>query len=411
MLVSLGFQSYAKIYQHYDVSLTFCSLKMDLGEKNEEKSIAELSKKIPVLSEYVKSLDSHVKLRYLKKLSVIGVDPQSIPSERFSADVLPPIEATDLVSYLLLETSYYTKEQFKAYKSLEAFNQMVSGFITSVRGLLISGKVVVVGKVRHSQRMNDPLISIWIITEEDGTILSAHCCGCKAGLSESCSHVASVLFYIEAWTRIYGKLACTQVKCTWLLPTFVSEVTYDTVRNINFASAGKLKEQLDNNLRFERSTQATKPTPQPTTPTSDEMTNFFKWLNNCKVKAVSLSLVQPYADQFVSKSRAIPAITDLYDPKNLELDYAQIINKCKQVEIKLSDEQITQIEQDTKRQAKSSGFHRHRAGRIGASISGAVCHSDPTQPSQSLIKTICYPSIFKATSKAIKHGCKEEKML
>lgn len=80
---------------------------------------------------------------------------------------------------------------------------MVSGFITSVRGLLISGKVVVVGKVRHSQRMNDPLISIWIITEEDGTILSAHCCGCKAGLSESCSHVASVLFYIEAWTRIY----------------------------------------------------------------------------------------------------------------------------------------------------------------------------------------------------------------
>lgn len=114
MLVSLGFQSYAKIYQHYDVSLTFCSLKMDLGEKNEEKSIAELSKKIPVLSEYVKSLDSHVKLRYLKKLSVIGVGPQSIPSERFSADVLPPIEATDLVSYLLLETSYYTKEQFKA---------------------------------------------------------------------------------------------------------------------------------------------------------------------------------------------------------------------------------------------------------------------------------------------------------
>ena len=35
---------------------------------------------------------------------------------------------------------------------------------------------------------------------------------------ESCSHVASVLFYLEAWNRIYGKLACTQVKCLWSLP-------------------------------------------------------------------------------------------------------------------------------------------------------------------------------------------------
>ena len=122
------------------------------------------------------------------------------------------MEGSDLLSYLVLETSFYTNKQFKAFKSLEAFNQMVSGFVTSVVGKVIAGKYVVRARVRHSQRMNDPLVNIWIIFENDGTILSAHCLGCKAGLAESCSHIASVLFYLEATTRIHGKLACTQVK-------------------------------------------------------------------------------------------------------------------------------------------------------------------------------------------------------
>ena len=93
---------------------------------------------------------------------------------------------------------------------------MVSGFISSVLGQKINNKYVVLAKVRRSQRMNDPLVQIWIITNKDGTILSAHCAGCMADLDECCSHIASVLFYIECWTRVIGKLLCTQVKCTWL---------------------------------------------------------------------------------------------------------------------------------------------------------------------------------------------------
>ena len=65
----------------------------------------------------------------------------------------------------------------------------LQGFVTPVQGKIIAGKHVVVGKVRHSQRMNDPLVNIWVITESDGTILGAHCLGCKAGLAESCSHI------------------------------------------------------------------------------------------------------------------------------------------------------------------------------------------------------------------------------
>ena len=38
------------------------------------------------------------------------------------------------------------------------------------------------------------------------------------------------------------------MKCTWLLPTYVSKVTYARAKDINFTSAKKLKENLDNKI-------------------------------------------------------------------------------------------------------------------------------------------------------------------
>lgn len=48
----------------------------------------------------------------------IGADHITIPEEQFSLGFLPPVEATDFLSYLVLETFFYTKQQFKAYKKL-----------------------------------------------------------------------------------------------------------------------------------------------------------------------------------------------------------------------------------------------------------------------------------------------------
>ena len=130
--------------------------------------------KAPQLSEYANNLDPLVKKRYMEKIACIGIDPFLISGKNYDVECLPPIESIDLVSYLVLETSYYTKEQFKAFKSLQAYNQLGSGFVQSVHGLIIAGKHVVLGKVRHSQKMNDPTVPLWIITEDDGRILCAH---------------------------------------------------------------------------------------------------------------------------------------------------------------------------------------------------------------------------------------------
>jgi len=91
-----------------------------------------------VFSEYAKSLESREKERYSQKSSVIGVDLANITAKQFSPEYLPPVEVSELLSCLVLETSLYTKKQFKAFKSLEAFNQMVSGFVTSVVGKVIA---------------------------------------------------------------------------------------------------------------------------------------------------------------------------------------------------------------------------------------------------------------------------------
>ena len=89
---------------------------------------------VPIpISDYAKKLDVKVGERYLKKISTIGIDPVLILREgkRFEPDCLPPVESTDLLCYLVLETSFYTQKQFKSFRSLEAYNQMVSGFVSN----------------------------------------------------------------------------------------------------------------------------------------------------------------------------------------------------------------------------------------------------------------------------------------
>ena len=379
------------------------------------------------LSDYANKLEPHVKKRYSEKISCVGIDPMLIPEKTCDSECLPPVESIDVLSFLVLETSYYTKEQFKAFRSLEAYNQLVSGFVSSVKGHKIGDHFIVLGKVKHSQRMNDPLASLWIITNNNGTVLFAHCVGCMAGQGECCSHIASVLFYVEAWNRVNEKLACTQVKCSWLLPAAVKEVPYAPVSDINFTSAKKLRKNLDESInslptscitssgqgtvthkRTATTPEATKSKASISVPTVTELNNFYSELNLCKKKSVALSLIYPFSDCFITKSRHIQTIPDLFDKKYLNMEYHNLLEACSNVNIEITEDEIKCVEEDTRTQSQGSSFYRHRAGRIGASISKAASHTNPAQPSQSLIKTICYPNIFKFSTSATEHGCTHE---
>ena len=108
------------------------------------------------------------------------------------------------------------------------------------------------------------------------------------------------------------------------------------------------------------------------------------------------------------KSGDLPRITDLYDNKYLDFEYHELIKECSQVTLNISDVDIKLIEKDTRNQSKGNNFFSHRAGRIGASLSKLASHTNPALPSQSLIKSICYPDVFKFSTPATEHRCKHE---
>ena len=111
------------------------------------------------LSTYAEQLPPEARKRYLDKTQIIaGIDPFTLACNQHGQSnnsaaqpsSLPSLDASDLVSYLVLQTSYVSAKQFKAHKSMEAYNQFFSGWVKEVRGWSILDKTVVIGRVSFS---------------------------------------------------------------------------------------------------------------------------------------------------------------------------------------------------------------------------------------------------------------------
>ena len=89
-----------------------------------------------------------------------------------------------------------------------------------------------------------------------------------------------------------------------------------------------------------------------------------KKINLGETKPVALSLIDPYTEQFVVKSRNVPVLSDLYDRNNLELDYPELLQKWVDVKIMLLEEVTKIVKQDTREQAKGPGFFSSRKNWI-----------------------------------------------
>ena len=165
-------------------------------------------------------------------------------------------------------------------------------------------------------------------------------------------------------------------------------------------ASGSVLENSKNQVKRKKDIQA---------PTEAELNSFHEKLNTCKSKPVALSLIYPYSVSFVTKSRTIQTVPDLHNEKYLNMQYNELLEACAKVTIEITPEQAKIIEEDTRKQSSSNAFFLHRSGRIGASMSKQACQTNPAQPSHSLIKTICYPHIFRFSNAATEHSCKHEK--
>ena len=139
----------------------------------------------------------------------------------------------DVYNYLILTPSLYTHEQLKTYKSLEAFNQVVNGWVSdvicSVSRSSSTKLYLFTALVKHSQSLSLPSLKVWVSVKQSGEVLCAHCT-CMAGAREACSHIVSVLFMLELNTQM-KQLSCTSLPCSWLPSTF---------RSVPFSEIGKI---------------------------------------------------------------------------------------------------------------------------------------------------------------------------
>lgn len=268
--------------------------------------------------------------------------------------------------------------------------------------------------------MREKSLEPWIIAQSDGKVLAAHCT-CMAGLGEACSHIAALLFSIDAVVQLRDSKTVTQEKAYWLLPSSVKGVDYKERCEIDFTSAKSLKRKLDNNIQANGQINSaggssrTSASLKVSKPTQEEANAFFKALHDCGSRSAILSVMPPFSDNFVPKpvTNVFPQVlTELRDENTFKLNFAELLEHCKGIRPKISvtQEQADAVETETRDQANSKLWFRFRAGRITASKMKSACCTDPTQPAPSLIKSVCYPDVYRFSSKATDWGCSHEKV-
>lgn len=138
----------------------------------------------------------------------------------------------------------------------------------------------------------------WVIADASGNVLAGHC-NCMAGLGESCSHVASLLWAVEAGVRLRDSVTVTQKRAYWVLPASVKEVPYAPLSHINLHDKSA-------SLAVLRSPQLLSPTSATplssgssnltrkriSPPSSEEVKSFFTSLSACSTKPGILAFVK-----------------------------------------------------------------------------------------------------------------------
>jgi len=160
-------------------------------------------------------------------------------------------------------------------------------------------------------------------------------------LGESCSHVGAVVFKLDACVCLgYNKVTYTSVACAW---NGVS-----TKKN----EAAMIKDILQQAHPKKRSVRNQRPIPKAS---ASQQNQLLQMLSNTK---------ESHANVFTSKP--------WYN--NLE---------------GFTEEQCSQVEEETKGQAACIAWHQHRVGRITCSTAHKVLHTSLETPSQTLINDIC----------------------
>ena len=187
----------------------------------------------------------------------------------------------------------------------------------------------------HSQRLREKPLIPWVITLPNGEIKSAHCT-CMAGLAESCTHIAAILFWIDTKVIMLKSKTVTDEKSYWLVPTNMTHLEPQEAFKIDFSSSKSKKVRIDNAINetsepYSSNSSVNNKVKFPSKPPSDkELKYFYEQLNSCEKKSCILRVVPKYCEQFkpqVTDSKIPSLFSSFYTEENETVTYDQIILK------------------------------------------------------------------------------------
>ena len=251
----------------------------------------------------------------------------------------------------------------------------------------------------HSQRLCEKPLIPWVITLPNGEIKSAHCT-CMAVLTESCTHITAILFWIDIKVRMLKSKIVTAEKFYWLVPTNMTHLELQEAFKIDFNFSKSKKVRIDNAINetsepySSNSSSVNIKVKFPSKLHTDkELEYFYEQLNSCEKKSCILRVVPEYCEQFkpqVTDSKFPPLFSSFYSEENKTLTYDQIILKSENTfsNIRITETQVSNVENETKGQYTNNEWFQFRAGRISASVAKDVCSTNIEKPSISLVKKI-----------------------
>ncbi|KAL3874727.1 hypothetical protein ACJMK2_037699 [Sinanodonta woodiana] len=312
--------------------------------------------------------------------------PYQIEPKKFSAneEQLPDVTFGDIIMYLVNGASAYTLEQFEAYKSLEDYNYVVSGWVDHVNTYKPEGCANVIATAK---RLNAKPLEPWIIASPQGTVLSAHCT-CMAGLGESCSHFAALLFYIEEMHTYRERVSVTGKLAYWMKPSKKS-VEYKKLSCIDFRSATKLKQLIILMLM-----------PPISAAGISDMKQILRTFEKNNNKPAIITLLEPFCEKFKPHPQSEHLLSPLFTLRNENTDsmsLEELLDYCSKLDISITNEQVNAVEKETHLQNKCKLWHHVREGRITSTTLHSVCHTNPKAPSISLLKSLTSASVSVQT--------------
>ena len=222
-------------------------------------------------------------------------------------------------------------------------------------------------QVYHSQRLRDKPLLPWVIAKRSGKILSAHC-DFMAGLGDTCSHVASFLWAIEAGVHMCESLTVTQKKAYWAVPQSNREAPYAPLSHIQFTGKSAMMKTLQGVSGQQTIPQASQTAQLPqAAPQLSDLERFLEDLSRCSSKAAILAVLPKYADACTpqSSTSVFPAaLCELYQPDHLQLSFLELLHLSDQTIITVRPQQAQGAEETTRQQSKSKLWYRMHSGRV-----------------------------------------------